>query len=210
MSLKIIHIHIICILCQPQILSHQFKACGLKPYLIQYFVQSVLNFVSLVGLVLLSYHAFVGQKRSLVGISRVQNLLLWLFRGSKISFHWYFVCSKLKYFVCPRFFLVVILCIQNFLSCIFRVAKIFLVGISCVQNFPSWVFLGFKISSPGYVVCPRFFLVCIYCAQSFFLLVFRECKIFSRKYFVVPNFFLYIFCESKMFLSWVFHFVCYW
>ena len=30
MSLKIIHIHIICILCQSQILSHQFKACGLK------------------------------------------------------------------------------------------------------------------------------------------------------------------------------------
>ena len=154
------------------------------------------------GLVLLSYHAFVGPKRSLVGISRVQNLLLWLFRGSKISFHWYFVC--------PRFFLVVILCIQNFLARIFRVSKIFLVGISRVHNFPSWVSLGFKISSPGYVVCPRFFLVCIYCVQSFFLLVFRECKIFSRKYFVGPNFFLYIFCGCKIFLSWVFHFVCYW
>ena len=72
--------------------------------------------MSLVGLVPPCPRAFVGPKIFLVGITWVQNIFSWVFRGSQIF--------SRGYFVGPKFFLV---------------------GIPWVQNFSSWVFCESRI-----------------------------------------------------------------
>ena len=84
-------------------------------------------------------------------ISRVQNIFLWVFRGSKQF--------SRGHFMGPKFFLV---------------------GISWVTIFFSWVFCASKVFPRGQFVDQRFFLMDISLVNEFFSRVFRGAKVFSR------------------------------
>ena len=95
--------------------------------------------VDRVGLVPFCHRAFVG-------ISWVQNIFSWVFRGFQIF--------SRRYFVGLRFFVVGISWVQFFFSCVFREP----------ESFSG----GFKIFSRGYFVGPNFFLVGNSWARNFF------------------------------------------
>ena len=143
MSLKIIHIHIICILCQPQILSHQLKACGLKTLSHPIFCLECVKFREsrgsrtfvlscLCGSKTFSRRYFEGPKFTLVVISWVQNFFSLVFCVFKIKV---FCVSKIFsgcYFVYPKFSRAYISCVQDFSGWYFACPQFALVGISWV------------------------------------------------------------------------------
>ena len=58
--------------------------------------------VGLVGLVPSFYHAFMGRKIFLLGISRVKSFFSWVSRGSNSFFAAYFVIQRFPVFGCMR------------------------------------------------------------------------------------------------------------
>ena len=154
--------------------------------------------MSLVGLLGLSYHrTCLGLKFLFVGISLVQNVFSWVFRGSK-TFSWgprFF----LLVFVGQKFFHVGIFTGPNFFfMCSIVGPKFFLMYILWVHKLLSWVFrgsivpsclLGSEISFRGYFVGPKFYLVGISWVQNVFL----RSKIFLTGI-----------CWSNVFFTWVF------
>ena len=175
--------------------------------------------MSLVGLLGLSYHrTCLGLKFLFVGISLVQNVFSWVFRGSK-TFSWgprFF----LLVFVGQKFFHVGIFTGPNFFfMCSIVGPKFFLMYILWVHKLLSWVFrgsivpsclLGSEISFRGYFVGPKFYLVGISWVQTFswgprfFLLVFVGQTFFHVGIFTSPNFFFMCCIVSpKLFLMYI-------
>ena len=74
--------------------------------------------LGLVGLATLCHRAFVGPNIIPVGISWVQNIFFWIFRGSQIFFRGYFVGPNFfsrGYFLGLKIFLGGILWVQDFM-----------------------------------------------------------------------------------------------
>ena len=111
--------------------------------------------VGLLGIVPSCYHAFVGiswvQCFFLVGSLWVQSFFWWVFRGSKVFFHGYFVAPN-----------------------------VFLLVISRLQNFFSWIFHGSNFFSCGYFVGPIFLLVANFVIQRFAVMAAWERLIENR------------------------------